>query len=398
MVDTATKPRSVSGHPLAIIERIIADVELSPGQYADAKSSYEAVAAVLSRATSQILVYCPSIHPHGSMRAGTTVRPPVQDRFDLDMLCLLSAASGKIYTPEQIYKWVWDALGDDATYRRMRQRRARCIRIEYEDSRKYYLDVVPAVPDWVRQNSSIYIPDRELKVWCSSHPIAYVDDWFKKAAEKLPTFGSIAIMNARSMTLNASVEPLPDYGEFEKKPLQRIVQLAKYNRNEHFQSDQEYQPNSVLLTTIITHSYTETIKTPANNLFSFVACVLEKLPDYIQVVGRDENSQFVVSNPVNPGENFAAKWTPEHYSQFLAWHQQLLHVFDELRDSQGLGMDVMLNRLSESFGKEPVIRAAGALGADADSLLHARKLRADKTYGIIGMVGTTIPRTTYFGE
>jgi hypothetical protein len=39
------------------------------------------------------------------------------------MVCLL-ALTGKLYTPEQIFNFVWDALGQSETYRKMRSKKS----------------------------------------------------------------------------------------------------------------------------------------------------------------------------------------------------------------------------------------------------------------------------------
>lgn len=173
--------RSAPLNPLAVIDLVIAGLELSPTQYGEAKTSYEAVATTLRKPNSPIRTFDPDVFPQGSMRLGTTVRPLGNDHFDLDMVCWL-AVSGKHSTPDRVYQAVWDALGADETYRQMRQRKSRCIRLLYAEARKFHLDVTPAVPDWNVRNNSLYVPDRELKVWCPSNPIEYADTWFKGAS------------------------------------------------------------------------------------------------------------------------------------------------------------------------------------------------------------------------
>jgi hypothetical protein len=56
----------------------------------------------------------------------------------------------------------------------------------------------------------------------------------------------------------------------------------------------------------------------------------------------------------------------------------------------------MLNRLSETFGNEHVVKAARALGADTNALHDAGKLRVAS--GVVGIVGTKIPVTINFGN
>ena len=392
---TELKNRSVAINPLAVIDRIIADLELTQTQYEDATESYNAVADVLKKMHPELR---PSIFPQGSMRLGTTVRPIQGDRFDLDMVCWLSV-SGKIHTPDQVFNHVWDVLGQHATYRQMRVKKNRCIRIEYAPERKFYLDVTPAVPDWA-QTDLLYVPDCERKKWCSSHPKAFCDDFFKKVAKILPTIRpDILIANAKSVRfLNASayVEPMPEFGAFEKTPLQRIVQMLKRDRDVYFQEDAAHRPSSILLTTIITQSYSSLMDQSFRDLLEFVVRVVEKLHEFIYVSGEPGARKFHVINPVNSQENFAEGWNEEHYKRFRIWHGRVTASLQSLQKSKGLGQDVMFNRLSESFGKDNVVRAARAFGADTSALHEASKLRI--AGGAVGSVGAVVPKTIYFGS
>lgn len=386
--------RSATVNPLAIIDRIIAHVELTPTQYAEATKSYEAVAEVLQNLSPQLRL---SIFPQGSMRLGTTVRPLFNDCFDLDIICWL-AISGKIFTPDQVFNLVWDALGKNEIYRQMRKKKNRCIRLEYADKRKFYLDVTPAVPDWA-QSESLYVPDREKRKWCHSHPIGFCDDWFKIAGKVLPTY-ILNFANARSseplMASNAYIEPMPKYGEFEKTPLQRIVQMIKRDRDEYFQNNLANRPSSILLTTIITQSYSRLVSQPVSDLFEFVVKVVAKMPEFILSSGEAGSRKFHVNNPVNSLENFAETWTEENYRQFKVWHGRAAAMLQRSKDAKGHGADTMLKGLAQNFGNEQVIRAANALGADTNALHDDGKLRV--AAGTIGSVGAVIPKTIYFGS
>lgn len=397
MKTTETEYRSAALNPLALIDRIIADIELTPSQHDDVKQSYQAVAEVLSNPNSLIRMRNPEIFPQGSIRLGTTVRPIGKDHFDLDMVCWISA-SDRLCTPDEVYQWVWDVLGTHETYRRMRQRKNRCIRLDYAASRKFHLDVTPAIPDELRTNGSLYVPDRELQIWCSSHPIGFADGWFKKAADQLPQIPVMLLNARRRFDIAASVEPLPEYGAFEKRPLQRIVQMLKRDRDEHFQNDEKHRPSSILLTTITTHSYLAALDVPVSSLLEFVVKVVAGLPNHIEISGPPGQRKFRVDNPVNLSENFADNWAMEHYRRFQQWHSKALVGLQQLMESKGLGVDVMLNRLSSSFGKERVVRAANALGVDTRALYEGGKLRVNGDRGQIGLVGTLIPKTINFGR
>ena len=270
--------RQTGINPLAVIDRLIADSELTETEYKDAATSYKAVASVLSKPESKIQILNPDIFPQGSMRLGTTVRPIGSDHFDLDMVCWLNASDKKC-TPDQLYNWVWETLGNDAAYRDRRQKKNRCIRINYAEAKKFHLDVTPAIPDSTQANGSLFVPDRELKIWSPSHPIGFSDEWFKKAAEKMPQYE--LLKEAMVFANRAKIEELPEYGAFEKKPLQRIVQLLKRHRDHYFQENKKYRPTSILLTTLVTHSYLEAVKLPVKNLVEFIGNVLVGVPKYI---------------------------------------------------------------------------------------------------------------------
>lgn len=388
------KPLSIGINPLSVVDRIIANLELTPLQYSEAVKSYEAVADVLKKLHPLWRV---AIFPQGSMRLGTTVRPILGECFDLDMVCWV-ALSGKMYTPEQIFNFVWDALGEDETYRQMRSKKNRCIRLQYADGRKFYLDVTPAVPDWAG-DASLYVPDRERKIWCSSHPVGFCDEWFKKIAALLPIISITALANRSFavMANEASVEPMPSYGEFEKTPLQRIVQMLKRDRDAYFQNDTTHRPSSILLTTITAKSYESLVLQPVEDLLDFVVKVVAKMPEYIEVVDASGSRKFSVPNPVNADEeNFAENWTEEHYLRFLTWQKRIANSLQKIQQSKGLGADVMLSRLSETFGNEDVVKAARTLGADTNTLHDAGKLRV--AGGVVGAIGAKIPITINFGK
>lgn len=391
-----TPPRSIAVNPLSIIDRIILELELRPDMHKDATGSYEAVATVLAKYLPELKI---SIFPQGSMRKGTTILPIVGERFDLDMVCLIEM-SRLIYTPEQVFNLVWEALGRDETYRQMRRKKNRCIQLKYHSDCKYDLDVVPAVSCF-GSTGLLFVPDRERKEWCPSNPIGYCDNWFKKAAAVTPIIQPLLIRNRMSNFVmaneaSAEIEPMPKFGMFEKTPLQRIVQMLKRSRDEYFQNDQTHRPSSILLTTVITHAYLECVGQPVEDLLAFVINVVKRMPSHISVIGNPPNQHFGVMNPVNAQENFAESWTTEHHSRFMAWHRLIGAGLEKLQLSKGLGGDVMLKRLSETFGNERVIRAAKSLGADANALHDAHKLCI--AGGMVTTVGSKIPATINFGS
>src|ERR1039457_1572694 len=395
-MNTISNPPAMN--PLSFIDRIIAEIELTPTQYAQAERSYKAVAEVLRKAVSPILIFNPSIHPQGSMRIGTTIKPWGKDEFDLDMLCWL-AASGKQYTPEQVYEWVWKTLYDDGTYRPMLERRCRCIRIKYNDGFRFHLDVTPAIPDWDSQSESLYVPDRTRKMWCPTHPLGFADSFFKPIASKIPIFEPDLTANSREFSAKtATVEPLPGHGAFDKTPLQRVVQMVKHDRDKYFEHKEDLLPSSILLTTLTAQSYEASIATATPSLLALVRKVIANIPRFITRVPAGNRAIYSVANPVRRDENFAERWTDQHYNEFMRWHAQMFGSLQSLEATRGKGADVMLNELSARYGEDRVRRAANSLGVETRKLHESGRLHMDNITGAVGIIGSAIPKTINFGN
>jgi len=330
------------------------------------------------------------------MRLGTTVKPIGQDEHDLDIVCLLR--KGGIWLPaNEVYELVWDTLGRDGTYQKMRERKNRCIRLKY--ARKFYLDIIPAVPHHATADGALFVCDREGRSWSVSHPVGFAN-WYGACAKEQPLFiTKFGALREEEVTANAGqVEPLPEHG-FVKTPLQRMTQLFKRNRDEFFQGDPKRRPTSILLTTLAARSYVEETSTAASDLLEFVICVAEGMNHFIQV--RDTAlgpRTYRVANPVNDEENFADKWTRLDYEAFLRWQGTLVRQLRGVEASKKQGIDSMLNCLGEGFGHERVIKAANELGVDTSRVHQAGRLRVAGGTGIIGLTGSAMGATVYHGE
>ena len=288
--------------------------------------------------------------------------------------------------------------GRDGTYREMRQQKNRCIRLVY--ARKFHIDITPAVPERVRQDGPLFVPDRELSIWCASHPVGFADRYAEIANAKpilIHSFGERD--DGRIVAGHAQqVEPLPEHG-FEKTPLQRVTQLLKRDRDEHFQRDLDRRPTSILLTTLTAHSYAAEVRIAAYDLFEFVTRVVARLNEFIEVKeSRTGSPSYHVANPVNPQENFAEKWSRADYEAFVRWQSVLLRKLGAVASTKGRGIDVMLQSLSEGFGKARVLAAAAALGADTSRVHQAGRLRVAGATGILGLAGSAMGATVYHGE
>lgn len=386
------RPSSPPINPLSLIDRILAEIELTETQHAQAKQSYGAIAAVLQKAGSPLRLFNPFNRSQGSMRIGTTVRPLAREEHDLDVLCCLEA-SGAIYSPHHIYKMVWDTLYSDGTYREMIEPKRCCIRIRY--AREFHLDVTPAIPDWLHKTESLFVPDKERKIWCTTHPIGFADEFFKPISAKAPPVLR-QITSANSRSFSAAVEPLPEYGAFEKSPLQRTVQLVKYDRDRRYADDVQHRPSSILLTTLAAQAYQCELSRSADTLIEFIVRVVERIPRGVTIEAGNGKRIYSVRNPLNVEENFAESWSDQHYIRFMKWHASLVAWIRSTASLEACGGDILLNQIGEEFGKEQVVKAAKAIGKETQESLTAGKLKLGLS-SRIGGLGAAVPQTVFFG-
>ncbi len=95
-----------------------------------------------------------------------------------------------------------------------------------------------------------------------------------------------------------------------------------------------------------------------------------------------EDGRWLVPNPVEPRENFADKWNedPRRAHLFFAWLAQLDSDLREAQERSDMGIDKVALRLAESFGSQPIERAASRLG---------EALRTERERGLLGFAATT---------
>ena len=189
----------------------------------------------------------------------------------------------------------------------------------------------------------------------------------------------------------------PNTESSKKRHFNVLSSWLNETRDEFFKNNLSNRPSSILLTTIITQSYSSLVGDPVRDLFEFVLKVIAKMPAFILSSGQIGSRNFYVHNPVNSLENFAEDWTEETLRHFQLRHDRAFSAaLQASKESKGKGTDVMLKGLAENFGSENVIRAAKALGADTNFLHDHKKLRV--AGGTIGVVGAAIPKTIFYGS
>ena len=354
------------------------ELDLTPTQHARAVGHYEAVGEYLAERGSPLERYSPLVFAQGSMAIGTATKPVGRDEFDLDLMCQLLIQSSA--NPVEVKRIVGERLRAHGTYKRTLCEKNRCWRLIYAG--EFHMDIIPGIPDPRGQPpTALLVPDKALRCWKETDPKGYAA-WFLARAE----ITSIAKEGVR-----ADVEPAPSApDEWQKLPLQVIVQILKRHRDLMFVDDED-APISIILTTLATLAYDG-----SRSVVGALSGVLERMPLYITRTGT---GAAFVENPVNPLENFADKWAthPRRESCFFGW------IAQARRDLERLGaarLSNMQNPLSDWVGQRAATRAIRD---------YARTIQRQREFGIpvsaaTGELASTSaravpsPKHTFFGR
>lgn len=347
-----TSPQS---HYQRFLENLSDLLDITPSQFEKAKERYTAVGTWLSKEDSPLFKYSPTVYPQGSFRLGTVIKPITgEDEFDIDLVCSLNAHSTNI-TQEELKKAVGDRLKYNETYKKMLGESSRCWTLDYQDTPKFHMDVLPAIPDsfgWLVENkvqfdyakTAICITDNNSSTfsilspnWLKSNPIGYAN-WFRDQMKIEFERRKRVLAESRK----SSIESIKE--EEVKTPLQRAIQILKRHRDIMF-GDDEDRPISIIITTLAARAYAE-----EDNLYLALRNILDRMPNHIQTV----NGKSIVINPVNPFENFADKWQvyPKREENFRAWMVKAKEDIFEIVEKYGL--DKSFENLREVFGKRVV--------------------------------------------
>jgi hypothetical protein len=353
-----------------VLEEIAKALDIPEAQYEAAVSRYQSIGEWLDRKESTLAEYDPKVSPQGSFLLGTVTRPLGDgDVYDVDLVCLLTASKQNF-----TQKALKEAVGlEVAAYTKARnmleqpEEHRRCWRILYAEETKFYMDVLPALPDAQSyrikleqrgytalardaSQTAIAITDWTLPQyaqrtddWPLSNPLGYAA-WFRTRMTTQLILRKRVLAEQQKL-ITASVDDIPDYKV--KTPLQRAIQLLKRHRDSMFEDDGEHKPISIIITTLSAHAYNDEA-TIADALIT----ILTRMDQFIQ----ERNGKAWIPNPVNPEENFADKWAevPKKRENFYAWLKKARQDFAHYL--RGSAFDMMPLVLKEGLGENLVDR------------------------------------------
>lgn len=371
---------SLDTHLDDLLARICVKLEITSTQRAMAKKSYDRVGTWLGDTGSPLVTMQPNIYAQGSLNLDTTVKPRGQDEFDLDVVCEFLAPD---HTKDAvtILKLIEQRLRAHGTYATMIEPKDRCIRLNYTG--EFHLDVVPAYPDRVTDQTAIKIPDKKTHAWRPSNPKGYAT-WFDKMAR-----------NIVFLEKAANMEPFPDYDLPQDKPaLKQIVQLMKRHRDVKFDGKKNESPVSVVLTTLAGHTYRGefSVNRGLGEVLSGVSAMVAAVPP---------GQRLKVMNPSNIAEDLSEKWVayPDHYRIFKNWLNDFRKEWAELQATRGLPNVV---KLLGSMFDESVVNIALT-----EQQQYLEKARQSGTLGVkssgIMITGAapgviSVKKNTFFGQ
>lgn len=125
--------------------------------------------------------------------------------------------------------------------------------------------------------------------------------------------------------------------------------------------------------------------------------ILDRMVDYIEL---REGEKFWVSNPVNPGENFADKWNEEEYHQrrenFFLWHAQAKQDFGGLKNQKLPQLGESLKKL---LGENVTTRTLNEYAEMARAATKNGFIRLASHTGTLGVAGHTFQGNhNFYGE
>lgn len=293
-----------------MLRKIAKEIEISKTEYEKAVKSYNAVGTFIDNNIPQ---YDIKVVPQGSFRLGTVIKPITdKDEYDIDLVAIIDH---KFLNAKELKNIVGDALKSSDRYSEKLVEGKRCWTIEYSESSKYHMDILPTMmSDTYSTNKELTMTHKEDEKsdyeFRQTNPEAYYD-WFveRMEEERKRLKEEYAVRNKLEIV---------DVPEYEiKTTLQVAIQILKRYRDIKFKETPDIKPISIILTTLMAKVYTG-----KENVYELI----EKFSkEYMMHIEKDKNGNIIIKNPVNENENFADKWPkyPERREAFFKFMTEL---------------------------------------------------------------------------
>jgi len=339
------------------IEALLELIEIPQSSYELATKRYESLGDWFTRDDGPLKPHRPEVYPQGSFRLGTVIRPLLAgEEYDLDLVLILTALSTMDLSQQQLKSMTGGDLEAYVKWNGIKspvKPKKRCWRLDYADSVKFHMDILPSVPQnatyanalnrlnvpWEYAQHAIAITDNTHhgytggSDWPASNPKGFAT-WFD---ERMRIVAKPLLEDLVNRGVYASVDDVPTYRW--KTPLQQSIQIMKRHRDVMFKDQPELKPISMIIAALSARAYGG-----EGHVDQALATIVEKMPGLVRP------SAPRVPNPVNPEEDFADKWAKDDRLEpsFWSWHTQL--SVDLKRLSGSLDPDELTSHLDRRFG------------------------------------------------
>jgi hypothetical protein len=381
---------------VGLIEEACRHIEPSTSQRDLAKQRYEGVGGWLAKSDDWLLANI-EIRLQGSVAIGTAVKHIGSLEHDVDLVAHVPDVEIAI-SPALLKQRIGDRLRANGHYAPLLEEMPRCWRLNYAG--EFHLDITPSIPNPECRFGGELVPDKTLKTWKASNPLAYRAKIERRAA--LQPRIRLVTKAADSAITERQVEPFPEDKRL-KGLLRRTVQIAKRHRDIVFMDDNDgLAPLSIIITTLASRTYEFCVRSfEYDHELELIVDLLERMPDAIERRVIGPRVEWYLWNQTTAGENFCEKWNkhPERAVAFFEWHAKLVSDVKQLAAAQGF--DALRRLLGNVVGTTPANVVMDSLTEQVSTARNAGQLSATKRAGLI--IGTTARATpvranTFFGD
>jgi hypothetical protein len=385
-----------------VLRKSVEEISISESQHRTLVQSYGAVGDFLSE-NEALKPFHPEIHPQGSVRLGTAIKPIAEeDDLDIDLVCEFKNIP-RTWTQKDLKEAVGNCLKGSKRYNDMIEKREggkRCWTLLYREGTesRYHMDILPAVVaddygellkafDYKDYGQlAIHITDKMLwsyavstnhDDWPRSNPFGYAK-WFESQCWQ-------HIQKA----MCESVEAAPKY-DASHSILKDAIKILKRHRDLMFDGD-DNKPISIIITTLAAQAYQG-----ETNLYDALQGIVSRMPDYITEDRRGGKVIKYVYNPVDGNENFADKWEhePKKEEMFYRWLRSVREEVVRIGNGDMRGLQVGLEALC---GERASKRVFEAVGRETKLIRDSGALKVGAT-GLLGSVGTKVAAHNFHGK
>ncbi len=380
-----------------ILSTLAEELNISETMYDRAVKSYSNLGEYLKKANTDWIV---DVYPQGSFEMGTIVKPlSDEDQYDVDLVVLIKSP---IFEAKVLREKVTTLLDQYGKYEGEIEDKKRCIRIQYSDSTQFHMDIACAKDNIQGAKNIIFISqhdDNENYNFSVSDPLGYIA-WFKVAMRysELPEMRALLEMAAHS----TDVKPLPLIKVHT--PLQQSIQILKRHRDIFFESNPEYSPSSIIITTLCALSYDYIVKNQmqSKSIYCTIKSMLENFNRFISI----EDGDYSLHNPVLRDENFLLNWKKDisQREYFYLWIEKatndiIINPANFIENEPAK----LSKALNESFGDTVSTRVLKRYGQTMGALNEAGKIKINSktmssTLQQSGENIITPQKNTYFGD